>query len=85
MTPSICRTAAKSVCEQGFRVKVARIGLSLPLRFESQNQSVTQTEQPPDGSNSGITADVPESDPLDNKNTKILQAVGKNMPIALFT
>ena len=38
--------------------------------FESQNQSFIQTEQPPDGSISEITAGVAESALLDNKNPR---------------
>ena len=38
--------------------------------FESQNQSCIQTEQPPDGSISEITAGVAESALLDNKNLR---------------
>ena len=39
--------------------------------FESQNQSFIQTEQPPDGSISVITAGVAESALLDNENPSI--------------
>ena len=40
------------------------------VRYESQNQSYIQTEQPPDGSISVITACVAESALLDNKNPR---------------
>ena len=38
--------------------------------FESQNQSLIQTEQPPDGYISVISAGVAETPLLDNKNPR---------------
>ena len=54
--------------EAAFDIDVNR---ARPLLVESQNQSFSLTEQPPDGSNSVITAGVAEFALLDNNNPKI--------------
>ena len=51
--------------------RIVQCNINCRVCFESQNQSLNQREQPPDGSNSGITADVTESALLDNKNPRI--------------